>query len=72
LATGLNATRDDPACQLRERMLRPGRDDSNGRDSQLIRIALILKSWKLFQDGKTVTMRKSRRSSMGEEPFPSI
>ena len=72
LATGLGAERDDPAHQLRERLLRPARDTSNGRDRQLVRFALMLKSWALFREGRTVPMREFRWARGGRRPFPSL
>jgi hypothetical protein len=72
LATGLEAGKDNPAYQLRERLMR-GTDAPIGtREGQLERFALMLKSWNLYQAEQTVPLRDFRWKSSGKgvEPFP--
>ncbi len=74
LATGLDAGRDDPAYQLREKLVR-GIDAPIGtREGQIERFALMIKSWNLHQAGKRVQARELRWRPDGRrpEPFPKV
>lgn len=74
LATGLEAQREHPAYQLRERRLRNVGAELGTRERQLLRFALMIKSWELFRKEETVSMREFRWSSTGRdlEPFPRV
>jgi hypothetical protein len=74
LATGLNAHRDHPAYQLRERLLRGVGAELGTRERQLLRFALMIKSWNLFRLGETIPMRDFRWAATGRdsEPFPKV
>lgn len=74
LATGLEAQREHPAYQLRERLLRNVGAELGTRERQLLRFALMIKSWELFRKEETVSMREVRWSSTGRdpEPFPRV
>lgn len=74
VATGLEVSRDNPAYQLRERLMR-GIDAPIGtREGQLERFALIIKSWNLWAKGETVTKREFRWTAEGRnaEAFPAV
>ncbi|MCW3477880.1 hypothetical protein [Limobrevibacterium gyesilva] len=74
LATGLDAGRDNPAYQLRERLLRGIEAPIGTREGLLERFALMIKAWNLYVAGKTVSMREFRwkASGKGAEPFPQV
>lgn len=74
LATGEEAHRDDPAYVLRERLLRNPLGDLGTRERQLMRFALMIKSWNLYRDNETVAMRDFKWSATGRgaEPFPKV
>jgi hypothetical protein len=74
LATGLDADRDNPAYQLRERLLRGFETAAGTREKQVERFALMIKSWNLYRKGETVTMRDFRWRFTGKdpEPFPKV
>jgi hypothetical protein len=74
LATGLEAHRSHPAYVLRERLLRGVGDELGTRERQLLRFALMIKSWNMFRQDEEVSMREFRWSSTGRdpEPFPRI
>jgi hypothetical protein len=74
LATGEEAHRDDPAYVLRERLLRNPLDELGTRERQLTRFALMIKSWNLYREGDTISMRDFRwsPSRRGAEPFPKV
>jgi hypothetical protein len=74
LATGLDATRDNPAYQLRERLIRGIEAPIGTREGLLERFALMIKSWNLYAGGETVPMRAFRwkASGKGAEPFPKL
>jgi hypothetical protein len=74
LATGLDATRDNPAYQLRERLMRGVEAPVGTREGLLERFALMVKSWNLYASGETVPMREFRwrASGKGAEPFPHV
>jgi hypothetical protein len=74
LATGLEAHREHPAYQLRERLLRNVGAELGTRERQLLRFALMIKSWNLFRQEDTVPMRDFRWSGTGRnaEPFPRV
>jgi hypothetical protein len=74
LATGLEADRDNPAYQLRERLIRGFETQSGTREKQLERFALMIKSWNLFRKGETVAMRDFRWRGFVKdaEPFPKV
>ena len=74
VATGLEVSRDNPAYQLRERLMRGIEAAIGTREGQLERFALIIKSWNLWARGDAVTKREFRWSSVGRnaEPFPSV
>jgi hypothetical protein len=74
VATGLEVSRDNPAYQLRERLMR-GIDAAIGtREGQLERFALMVKSWNLWAKGETITKREFRWTSEGKnaEDFPTV
>lgn len=73
-ATGLEAHREHPAYQLRERLLRGVGAELGTRERQLLRFALMIKSWNLFRQEETVSMRDFRWSSTARdpEPFPRV
>ncbi len=74
LATGLDATRDNPAWQLRERLMRGVEAPVGTREGLLERFALMIKSWNLHATGETVGMRGFRWRPIGKgaEPFPKV
>jgi hypothetical protein len=74
LATGLDATRGDPAWQLRERLMRGIEAPIGTREGLLERFALMIKSWNLWSAGETTTMKEFRWRSSGRaaEPFPTV
>jgi hypothetical protein len=74
LATGLDATKDNPAWQLRERLLRGVEAPIGTREGLLERFALMIKSWNLNAKGETLPMREFRwrASGKGAEPFPHV
>lgn len=74
LATGEGTGRDDPALQLRERLLRGIEAPIGTREGQLERLALMIKSWNLYRKGETLPMREFRWRGTGDdpEPFPVV
>ena len=74
LATGLEAHREHPAYVLRERLLRGVGADLGTRERQLLRFALMIKSWNMFRHDEEVPMREFRWSNTGRdpEPFPRV
>ena len=70
LATGLEAHREHPAYVLRERLLRSVGSDLGTRERQLLRFALMIKSWNMFRQDEEVSMREFRWSNTGREPEP--
>jgi hypothetical protein len=74
LATGLDASRGNPAYQLRERLMGGVRAPIGIREGLLERFALMIKSWKLYAADKTVPMQKFhwRQTGKGTELFPQI
>ncbi|MGG5819364.1 hypothetical protein [Falsiroseomonas sp. HW251] len=74
LATGLEASRDNPAYQLRERLMRGVEAPIGTREGLLERFALMIKSWNLWQAEETVSMRDFRWHATGKsaEPFPKL
>ena len=70
LATGLEADRDNPAYQLRERLIRGFETQTGTREKQIERFALMIKSWNLYRKGETVPMRDLRWRGFGKEPEP--
>ncbi|MCB4824501.1 hypothetical protein [Roseicella aerolata] len=74
LATGLNASKDNPAWQLRERLMRGIEAPIGTREGLVERFALMIKSWNLYASGETVPMREFRwrPTGKGAEPFPTV
>ena len=74
LATGLEANRENPAYQLRERLIKGVGNELGTRERQLQRFALMIKSWNLFRNDETVSMRDFRWSQTGRdaETFPRV
>jgi hypothetical protein len=74
LATGLDASRDNPAYQLRERLMGGITAPIGTREGLLERFALMIKSWKLYAADETVPMRQFHWRSTGRaaELFPRI
>jgi hypothetical protein len=74
LSSGLTSNKDDPAYQLRERLLRAPEAALGSREVQLERFALMVKSWNLYKKGEHVPMRDFRWKSTGRgaEPFPTV
>jgi hypothetical protein len=72
LATGLEAHRENPAYQLRERLLRGVGAELGTRERQLLRFALMIKSWELYRKEETISMRDFRWSPTGRDPFPRV
>jgi hypothetical protein len=70
--TGYGLEPGDPVYALRERLTKPGKDGAFGRDRQLVRFALMIRSWMLFRDGKRVTTREFKWSRTDKEPFPRM
>ncbi len=72
VATGLDVSRDHPAYQLRERLLRG--IPAATREGLLERFALMVKSWNLFAKGDSVPMREFRWAGTGKsaEEFPKL
>ena len=70
LATGLEAHREHPAYVLRERLLRGVGSELGTRERQLMRFALMIKSWNMFRQDEQVAMREFRWSSTGRDPQP--
>src|SRR4051794_21264251 len=74
LATGLDATRGNPAWQLRERLMRGIEAPIGTREGLLERFALMVKSWNLWSIEETVAMKEFRwrATGRGAEPFPTV
>jgi hypothetical protein len=74
LATGLDASRDNPAYQLRERLMGGITAPIGTREGLLERFALMIKSWKLCAADETIPMRKFhwRPTGKGAEVFPQV
>jgi hypothetical protein len=74
LATGLDTQRENPAYQLREKLVRGVGAELDSRERQLLRFALMIKSWNLFRSSETVPMREFRWSAVGRDPesFPKV
>jgi hypothetical protein len=74
LATGLESSRDNPAYQLRERLMRGIEAPIGTREGLLERFALMIKSWNLYAADETVPLREFRwrPTGKGAEPFPQI
>jgi hypothetical protein len=74
VATGLDVSKDNPAYQLRERLMRGIEAPIGTREGQLERFALMIKSWNLWSKGDTVTMREFRwvQSGRNAEEFPKV
>jgi hypothetical protein len=74
LATGLNATRDNPGWQLRERLMRGMEAPIGTREGLLERFALMIKSWNLHAASETIPMRAFRWQATGKdaELFPQV
>jgi hypothetical protein len=74
LATGLDSSRDNPAYQLRERLMRGIEAPIGTREGLLERFALMIKSWDLYSADETVPMREFRwrATGKGAEPFPQV
>jgi hypothetical protein len=74
LATGLDASRGNPAYQLRERLMDGVKAPIGTREGLLERFALMIKSWKLYAADETVPMRNFhwRQTGKGAELFPQI
>jgi hypothetical protein len=74
LSSGLTSNKDDPAYQLRERLMRAPEAALGSREVQLERFALMVKSWNLYKKGESVPMREFRwkASGRGAEPFPTV
>jgi hypothetical protein len=72
VATGLNASREDPTYQLRERLMRGVQ--SATREGMLEKFALMIKAWNLHAKGETVAMRDFKWVAVGKgaEPFPKV
>jgi hypothetical protein len=74
LATGLDVSRDNPAYQLRERLIGGITAPIGTREGLLERFALMIKSWNLYAADETVPMRRFHWRSNGRaaELFPRI
>jgi hypothetical protein len=72
IATGVEAHRENPAYQLRERLLRGVGAELGTRERQLLRLALMIKSWELYRKEETISMRDFRWSPTGRDPFPRV
>ena len=74
VATGLDVARDNPAYQLRERLMRGVDAPVGTREGLLERFALMIKSWNLFARGEAVARKDFRWTASGRsaEPFPSV
>jgi hypothetical protein len=74
VATGADVGRDNPAYQLRERLLRGTEAPIGTREGLLERFALMIKSWNLYAAGETVPMRdfRWRTTGRGAESFPVV
>jgi hypothetical protein len=74
LATGLDATKDNPAWQLRERLMGGIKAPIGTREGLLERFALMIKSWNLYAADETLPMRdfRWRATGRGAEPFPQV
>jgi hypothetical protein len=70
LATGLEAHREHPAYLLRERLLRGVGSELGTRERQLVRFALMIKSWNMFRQDEELPMREFRWQSTGRDPQP--
>jgi hypothetical protein len=72
VSTGLNASREDPTYQLRERLMRGVL--SATREGMLEKFALMVKSWKLYTKKETVGMREFKWTATGKgaEAFPKV
>jgi hypothetical protein len=74
LATGLEAHREHPAYVLRERLVRGVASELGTRERQLVRFALMIKSWNMFRQDEEVPMREFRWLPTGRDaqPFPRV
>lgn len=74
LATGLDARRDDPAYQLREKLVRGIQAPIGTREGQMERFALMIQSWNLYQAERKSTARELRWKGdrARAEPFPHV
>ena len=74
VATGLDVARDNPAYQLRERLMRGVDAPVGTREGQLERFALMIKSWNLFAKGEAVARKDFRWTASGRnaEAFPAV
>jgi hypothetical protein len=74
VATGLEVARDNPAYQLRERLMRGVDAPVGTREGQLERFALMIKSWNLWAKGETVARKDFRWAANGRnaESFPAV
>lgn len=74
LATGLDARRDNPAYQLREKLVRGIQAPIGTREGQMERFALMIRSWNLHQADQKSTARELRWKGDGPrpEPFPQV
>jgi hypothetical protein len=70
LATGLEAHREHPAYVLRERLLRGVGSELGTRERQLVRFALMIKSWNMFRNDEEMPMREFRWLPTGRDPQP--
>ena len=70
LATGVNLDKGNPVYQLRTRL------ESNAKSKAKLdaknTLALILKSWVAFRDGKPIYALRWRTEGSAAEPFPAI
>jgi hypothetical protein len=74
LATGLDATRNNPGWQLRERLMHGIEAPIGTWEGSLERFALMIKSWNLHAAGESVPLRAFRwhATGKGAEPFPQV
>lgn len=74
VATGLEVSRDNPAYQLRVRLIRCIDAAIGTREGQLERFALMIQSWNLWAKGDTITKREFRwtREGTNAEEFPLV
>jgi hypothetical protein len=74
VATGEKLHREHPAYSLREKLMRGIGSDIGNRERQMLRFALMIKSWNAFRNTEDLSMRDLRWSPTARDPekFPRV
>jgi hypothetical protein len=74
VATGEKLHREHPAYSLREKLMRGIGSDIGNRERQMLRFALMIKSWNAFRNNEDLSMRDLRWSPTARDPekFPRV